>query len=209
MGRFWRHLDHRRGYFEGWRDGAVTGWVCDPAQPRKPQQILIICDGREHLLTADLHRADVHKTGIGDGYCGFRIRLMPGAAETHLRCVWADTGEDLPGSPCSFDHARRPRSARPGTLRLVLDEPARGDPRLSGYLIDSAAPFRRRRIGLFVSGCQIAQARASLYRSDARVEGGDGFNGFNLLARWPKLALLSLVDLDSGTRLLRFFRSAR
>lgn len=196
----------RLGYFEGLRDNCLAGWARDAAQPRQAARLRLSAPGAAPVTVfADRYRADVQKAGQGDGYCGFVVpaaRFAPGAV---IRCAWADDDLPLPGPMPSSPRPHTASGLQIGPWQLALDPPLRGDPRIGGHLLDPRRPGHRAQLGLYLGAVLLQRATACLYRPEARLPGGDGFNGFAFLP--PRRgAVLDLVDLEQGMRLARVRR---
>jgi len=194
------------GRFEGRRGDTLSGWIFDPSAPRQPLAVqLIASNGAQAIALADRHRADVQRAGYGDGYCGFRVDCKSFADARSVDCYCVDSGRKLPGSPRLVAHPPAGLASHSGSWRLGLDAAVLGDACISGHVVDPRQPGRRARLGLYGGGVLLAWQRACLYRLEAAIHGGDGFNGFAFFT--PRQGLrLSIVDLDRQLVLKRLRR---
>lgn len=92
-----------RGNLEPVRDGIVTGWVWDPAQPAMRLTVQLLIDGSVCCeIVANRFRPDLKQAGIGDGGHGFMARIPADLADGTDRQVEARVAgldQSLPGSP--------------------------------------------------------------------------------------------------------------
>jgi hypothetical protein len=199
--------DGRVGWFEGVREGRLCGWAFVPGDTSRILEVTLTSSAGAMLtVRADRFRADLQAAGGGDGWHGFSAptTALPGA-ESAASCTWSDLGLALPGSPWSAP--RRPgRRYRAGSVTLLVDTPAAGDPRLTGYVRDRAHPLRRLTLAAVGPAGELATTIASLYRDDQGRPAGDGFHGFMLpLPTPPRLieGFISIVDADHDRVLAR------
>ncbi|MFN4016088.1 MAG: hypothetical protein ACK4JB_12190 [Reyranella sp.] len=186
------------GYIDGLSRGQIRGWVVDPEFPGRRVVVHVEAargtDRRQ--VVADRYRADVHKQGIGDGYCGFAVpgKFFAPAARIRFLCgrPLREFGRfSLPPPPGKSTTFRR------GALVVRLDRrPASAG--LTGWALQRRDLEHRRRLLLCANGHILATQTATLFREDSLTEGGDGLHGFSL----PPIDAssgLALVDACSGT----------
>jgi hypothetical protein len=185
------------GNIDGLFRDQIRGWVVDPKAPGR--RVLVHAetgrgaDGRQ--VVADRYRADVHKQGIGDGYCGFAVPVKFFAPSAKIRF--------LGGQPLRefgrFHLAARRRKAvtiRKGLLVVYLDRrPASAG--LTGWALKRNEFEQRRRLLLCANGHILATQTATLFREDSLTEGGDGLHGFSLPPVGSSSGL-ALVDAFTG-----------
>lgn len=193
--------DGRRGWFEGVREGRLCGWTHLPSDPNRVLDVILSSSTSPTVtVRADYYRADLQAAGLADCYHGFSfpVEMLPGAQQ-FAECRWADLDAQLPGSP--WTPAHRKKRVQKGAIRLVLDSPPAGDPRLSGSVYDMRHPLRRVKIGAKWEGDSPVLTVASLYRNSAWGETDDGFHGFVLPLPAP-LRMLSqgIVIFDADHR---------
>ena len=153
--------------------------------------------GRE-AARADRYRADLQRAGLGDGHCGFVLRLPTMSGWATLR-VFAG-GEELDGSPVERPSPGRipPRIRTSGRFRVSLDPPHLSGVRLTGWAVDLGDPGRPLRLALVCGGTRMASARACLFRPE-RAASEAAFCGFDLPSPAPPHGPLALVDELDGT----------
>src|SRR5687768_10496751 len=83
------------GYVDGEVRGRLHGWAFDPAHPSQRLTVSVIGPTGPPVNTfADRYRADVHQSGLGDGYYGFSVPLRYSDAAS-VRVVCNDSGVEL------------------------------------------------------------------------------------------------------------------
>lgn len=186
------------GHVDGLSRGQIRGWAIDleasgectvvhfeTAHGAKLRQVL-----------ADRYRADVHKQGIGDGYCGFAVPAKYFDPSARIRFFCGQPLREL--GRFSF-RAAAPKAAtfRRGSLVLRIDRrPAAAG--LTGWILNRQDLEQRRRLLLCSNGHILATQTATLFRQDSLSEGGDGLHGFSL----PPVDAssgLAIVDASTGT----------
>ncbi|MEA4855226.1 formyltransferase family protein [Solidesulfovibrio sp.] len=90
----------------------ILGWVRDANAPSVRQEVKLVVDGRDYLLTADEFRPDVCEAGFGDGHSGFSWSVpghlrdgRPHRVEAYCK------GQPVPGSPKLAVFPRPPQDA--------------------------------------------------------------------------------------------------
>jgi hypothetical protein len=88
------------GHLDAPQEEIVLGWVRDSTASTTRQEVKLVVDGREFLLTADVYRPDVCAAGFGDGYSGFvwNVPEMYRDGRPH-RVEALCKGRPIPGSP--------------------------------------------------------------------------------------------------------------
>jgi glycosyltransferase involved in cell wall biosynthesis len=87
------------GWVETLRSDRVSGWVWNPAEPSKRQQVMVEVDGVVvGSGVADRFRQDLLAAGKGDGRYGFRIELLGKGPENvaRLKCSVVGYASPLP-----------------------------------------------------------------------------------------------------------------
>ncbi len=186
------------GYVDGLSRGHIRGWAVDLEAPG--HCVLVHVESghfaERRQIVADRYRADVHKQGIGDGYCGFAVPAKYFDPAARIRFLCGQPIREL--GRFSF-RAARPKATtyRKGPLVLRLDRRAAGAS-LTGWAVNRQDLEQRRRLLLCANGHILATQSATLFREDSLAEGGDGLHGFSL----PPVdasAGLTIVDASTGT----------
>jgi len=112
-----RKLEARIGLVRGKLMGNVattdhagaTGWALDEAHPGAPVAVEFVARGAvvAHAL-AELRRPDLAMAGVGEGRCGFVVRLrrpLPAGRDHLLQVRRVGDGADVPGSPLLLPRA--------------------------------------------------------------------------------------------------------
>jgi hypothetical protein len=166
------------GCLDGIHRRRIRGWALDSVAPLRRLQVELVVEsqGRIAISSADHYRADVYKSGLGDGYCGFSIdgaKLAEGSL-VRVFClrphVELATASQMAGS--------KPPLERNGVI-LHLDEPV-GLPCLTGWAKSRTSPEVRRHLVLRIGNRAICQQKATLYRAESVAGDSDGFHGFAL-----------------------------
>ena len=186
------------GHIDGLSRDQIRGWVVDLEAPRTCVVVHVAsthgADGRQ--VVADRYRADVHKQGIGDGYCGFALPAKFFAPSARIRFLCGQPLREF--GRFSFPAAHRKATTfRKGPLVVRLDRrPATAG--LTGWALNRQYLEQRRRLLLCRNGHILATQAATLFREDSLTEGGDGLHGFSLppVDAWSGLAM---VDAFTGT----------
>jgi hypothetical protein len=186
----------RTGWFEGRRGPLLVGWAVAGGTTAGGAWLRLEGDDGSTLpVCASRFRADVQKAGHGDGYCGFADAADRFRGARQVRCIWADSGLELPGSPRPLHQPEAPplRFER-GPLVAVVDAALPGSDMLSGYAMDLGQPFRR-----VLAGAGEGQAmQACLFRADSLGSGGDGFHGFLFRLSGPRRRRFLVLDGAGG-----------
>ena len=187
------------GHVDGERHGHFCGWTFDRRDPRRRLIVSIHAEpGIRIVELADRYRADVHQSGLSDGYCGFSvplhrlgdcrgIRVFCTFPHVELRGPHASRRQQLPARPVIFQR---------DSYTLQLDK-GPSSPSISGWALDSAFPATRRLLVLRRDGQIVMVQRAALYRPELVDSRRDGFHGFSLTPS-PQTGLLTLEDGTSG-----------
>jgi hypothetical protein len=191
--------DGRQGWFEGVREGQLCGWTYVPDDPYRVLQVTLSSASGARTVLADGYRADLGALGLTEHCHGFSlpIEALPGA-EFSAECTWTDLGLSLPGSPWAPRVGLKMR-LRKGPMRLSLDSPAAGDPRLTGSAYDARDPLRRITIGAKWAETGSSTTVASLYRLPEWGVADDGFHGFLLALPAPLRMMprgIAIFDAD-------------
>jgi hypothetical protein len=189
------------GRLEACIDAQVVGWVWSPAAADSRVIVRLQADnGATVTVTADRHRADVQKSGWGDGYCGFAVPAHLFSGANAVRGFSLDPPAELPGSPLSLRPRPRPEPHVVDDWLILIDPPKSNRRRLSGWILDPRYPPNRPIVELRIGDTAVGRSRACLFRPDA--DGGDdGLHGFLLHrpARSPRgRAVLRVIG--SGER---------
>lgn len=179
----------------GWVDGLsqdhIRGWAFDRSRPGLRLTVRAISEsGHTVQVLADRYRADVHKSGYGDGHYGFAVPISLLGRFESTRFVCEPSGVKLHAANTVL-----PLVFRRGTFILHLDQPIPGA-RLTGWAMDRADLNRRCRLKVFAAGREIANLRATLFRPEAVAQGGDGLCGFSVQVP-PESRNLIIVDLHT------------
>jgi len=185
------------GYIDGLSQDQIRGWAVDLEASGK--RVLVHVEsargGVRRQIVADRYRADVHKQGIGDGYCGFAVPAKFFAPLAHLRFLYGHPLREL--GRFSLPAARpKATTIRKGPLVFRLDRRAASEG-LTGWALNRDDLEQRRRLLLLANGHILATQTATLFREDSLTEGGDGLHGFSL----PPVGAssgLALVDAFTG-----------
>lgn len=186
------------GHIDGLFQGQIRGWVVDREAPGHCVTIHVETSGGadRRQVIADRYRADVHKQGIGDGYCGFAVAARHFGPASRIRFLCGRPLREL-GRFSLRNAPPKGTIYRKGRLVLRLDRrPATAG--LTGWVVNREDLDERRRLLLCANGHILATQMATLFREDALVEGGDGLHGFSLPPVGASSAL-ALVDASSGT----------
>lgn len=118
------------GFVDGLTHGALRGWAVRQDHGSKVKQggvdVLVLHDGVEiGRVKTDKHRADVAKAFNCDPYCGFMFR--PPARYRDGRSYTFDfrlaaNGEQIEGSPVSFEYAAHLSDTRVARLHNVVED---------------------------------------------------------------------------------------
>jgi len=186
------------GYVDGHSRGHIRGWAIDLQAPNSVVMVSFETSRgvRVGQVIADRYRADVHKQGFGDGYCGFAVPAEHFDPSARIRFFCGRPRHEL--GRFSF------RTAGPGANRftrghfvLRLDRrPATAG--LTGWVLSRQDLHQRRRLLLCANGQILATQTATLFREDSLAEGGDGLHGFSL----PPVdasSQLTIIDASTGT----------
>lgn len=110
---------HLQGYIDRVTPSQIIGWVWDYNNRTKRINIELSCnENRVGMFLANQYRADIESAGIGDGYYGFSLELneaILASSENYVRLRWAETGDDILGSPIVI-----PRNGAPPVVRAPL-----------------------------------------------------------------------------------------
>lgn len=88
------------GHLDAPQPERILGWVRDSNAPTVRQEVKLIIDGRDHLLTASEFRPDVCEAGFGDGHSGFSWAVPLSLRDGRPHRVEAYCkGQPIPGSP--------------------------------------------------------------------------------------------------------------
>jgi len=190
----------------GWLDGPsrdrLHGWVLDKTSLSRRLTVEVVSGSSRFLVLADRYRADLHQSGLGDGYYGFSVplRRLDGARTARVACIAPHV--ELGIANLAID--RRPTSGKSysfqrGTYTLSVDSIEGG--RLSGWAVDTSRPALRRVLQLRWSSRIVARQRATLFRADSVDSERDGLHGFSFA--WPLepakgRSLLRLLHLGRG-----------
>jgi hypothetical protein len=183
------------GSYDGVRLGRVHGWAFDPAHPTERIVVeAVSLSGARVPAVADRYRADVHKSGWGDGYSGFAIPVDRLGDAEGLRIFCCHPSAELPG-PATGPKAGRPLRAQRQSYMLHLDDRRPGAP-LTGWAVDWDCPDRRRLLQFQGEAGNVVRQRATLFRADMRSSRSDGYLGFSLPA--PSGRGATITDLANG-----------
>ena len=186
------------GYIDGHSRGQIRGWVVDLDFPG--QRVVVHVEasrgGVRRQVVADRYRADVHKQGIGDGYCGFAVPARFFAPSARIRFLCGQPLREL-GRFTLPAPGRKATTFRKGPLVVRLDRRPASDG-LTGWALHRHDLEHRRRLLLCANGHIVAAQTATLFREDSLIEGGDGLHGFSLPAIDPAPGL-AMVDAFTGT----------
>lgn len=168
------------GYIDGLSRDQIRGWAVDLEAPGECVVVHVeTARGVDHRqVIADRYRADVHKQGIGDGYCGFAVSAKFFAPWARIRFLCGEPLREF--GRFSFPAApRKANTFRKGPLVVRLDRrPATAG--LTGWALNREDLEQRRRLLLCANGQILATQTATLFREDSLTEGGDGLHGFSL-----------------------------
>lgn len=186
------------GYIDGLSRDQIRGWAVDLDAPGECVVVHVeaarAADGRQ--VVADRYRADVHKQGIGDGYCGFAVPAKFFAPSARVRFLGGHPLREF--GRFSFPAApRKATTFRKGPLVVRLDR-RNATAGLTGWALNRQDLEQRRRLLLCANGHILATQTATLFRDDSLTEGGDGLHGFSL----PPVDAssgLAMVDAFTGT----------
>lgn len=186
------------GYIDGLSRDQIRGWAVDPETAGKSVVVHVesVRGADRRQVVADRYRADVHKQGIGDGYCGFAVPAKFFAPSARIRFLCGQPLREF-GRFSLPAPRRKATTFRMGPLvvRLDLRVATAG---LTGWALNRQDLKQRRRLLLCANGHILATQTATLFREDSLAEGGDGLHGFSLPpmdASWG----LAMVDAFTGT----------
>lgn len=189
------------GWIDGVSRGRLHGWVFHRAHPSRRLTVEVFPTVGDRLVVlADRYRADLHQSGLCDGYCGFSVPMQRLSKSTSVRIAsrapFFDLGvADL--TQCPAAQASRPATFHCSSYCMQIDRPA-GPAHITGWA--SALPARNvRRVLRLRSGIDVlAQQRATLYRPEIAVGDCDGYHGFSF--PWPLASNrpLALEDIELG-----------
>jgi len=123
------------GHFDAPQTDHILGWVRDSNAPTVRQEVKLVVDGQEFLLTADRYRPDVAEAGFGDGHSGFFWTAPPAFRDGRPhRIEVVCKGHPVPGSPRLAVFPREAASAplispRPDALPDAAEPGPRNDDR--------------------------------------------------------------------------------
>ena len=181
--------------YDGVQLGRIHGWAFDPAHPTARLVMEVVSpSGARVSAVADRYRADVHKSGLGDGYCGFAIPLdrLGDAAGLRIFCRHPRMELARSAPPAT---GNRPVLVQRRSYVLHLDNRPPGTP-LTGWAVDWDCPDRRRLLQLQSGGGTVIRQRATLFRGDLRNSRSDGYLGFALPSPGGNRA--TITDLGNG-----------
>lgn len=193
-----------RGSLDGLSRGRLHGWVLDPAAPLRRLTIEVQAPtGKRVTLLADRYRADVHQSGLGDGYCGFSVPLQHLGTSGPVRVACTDPQVELGVIDVSHSPSATlaPMIFEQAAYILSVDMPI-GPKHISGWAANRACPTSRRMLRLHGNGRTLAQQRATLFRSDAATFLADGYHGFWLSLPTTTAKRLCLDDIATGSTFL-------
>lgn len=186
------------GGYDGIRADRIHGWAFDPARPATRLVVeAVSLSGIRVQAIADRYRADVHKSGWGDGYSGFAIPLGQLGDTAGLRIFCCHPKVELPG-PATLPKRGRPVRVQRKSYVLHLDDRPPGTP-LTGWAVDWDCPDRRRMLLLRSETGQAVRQRATQFRADIRNSRSDGYLGFSLPT--PAGRGATITDLANGVSL--------
>jgi hypothetical protein len=165
------------GSFDGIDGGTIGGWVWDPKDPDRPVRVEVY-DGKTLLaaVVADQLRPDLLKAKMGNGRHAFSYVLPPGVRDGKphtIRVAIAGAGQDLPGSPKTF---QSPPAARPEPEGRV-DSFSEGS--IGGWAWDPGKPNRAVRVEVYDGNTLLATVAADQLRQDLlKAKMGNGRHGF-------------------------------
>src|SRR5471032_808414 len=114
------------GRIDGERHDRFCGWAFDRREPRRRLVVFIRTEpGVGVFELADRYRADVHQSGLGDGYCGFSVPLQRLGDIRNVRVFCSSPRIELRGRkpPGRLRRTRaRPVLFQRDTYTLQLDE---------------------------------------------------------------------------------------
>lgn len=186
------------GYIDGLSRDQIRGWAVDLETPGNCVVVHVESarDAGRRQVIADRYRADVHKQGIGDGYCGFAVPAKYFDPAARIRFLCGQPLRELGRFSLRNAHPKG-TTYRKGSLVLRLDRrPVTAG--LTGWALDRQDLEQRRRLLLCANGHILATQAATLFREDSLMEGGDGLHGFSL----PPVDAssgLAMVDAFTGT----------
>lgn len=184
------------GSIDGERHDRFCGWAFDRHNPRRRLVVSIgATPGIRILELADRYRADVQKSGLCDGYCGFSVPLDRLGDRRGIRvfCTFPRVELHDPNTSRRLQSPARSMMFQRGTYTLQLDE-MRPDRVISGWALDIASPEIRRPLVLRRDRLIVRSQRATLYRPELVDYQRDGFHGFSLTLPGPQKVSLTLED---------------
>lgn len=189
------------GWIDGVSRGRLHGWVFHRPNPSRRLTVEIFpAIGDRLVVLADRYRADLHQSGLCDGYCGFSVPMQRLSKSTSVRIAtrapFFDLGvADL--SQCPVAQTSKPATFRCSSYCMQIDRPV-GPTHITGWA--SALPGRNtRRVLRLRSGIDVlAQQRATLYRPEIAVGDCDGYHGFSFPRPFGSNRPLALEDIESG-----------
>ena len=190
------------GWVDGVSRGRLQGWAfCRPYPLRRLTVDISTATGRRLVIVADRYRADLQRSGLGDGYYGFSVPLQrlcdSGRVRIATRAPYFELGIVNPweGPPAN---ARGGAIFRREWYSLQIDRPL-GPAYVTGWAISCPSTNYRRVLRLRQGGKVLAQQRATLYRSELAVGDCDGYHGFALALPLGSRRSLAVEDADSGS----------
>jgi hypothetical protein len=186
------------GHIDGLSQNQIRGWAVDLKAPGNFVVIHVEStrDAGRQQVVADRYRADVHKQGIGDGYCGFAVPAKCFSPAARIRFLFGQPLREL-GRFSLRNAPPKGTTYRAGPLVLRLDRrPITAG--LTGWALNRQDLEQRRRLLLCANGHILATQSATLFREDSLTEGGDGLHGFSLPPA-EAVSDLAIVDASTGT----------
>jgi hypothetical protein len=186
------------GYIDGLFRDQIRGWAVDLETPGNCVVVHVESarGAGSRQVIADRYRADVHKQGIGDGYCGFAVPAKYFDPAARIRFLCGQPLRELGRFSLRNAHPKG-TTYRKGSLVFRLDRrPVTAG--LTGWALDRQDLEQRRRLLLCANGHILATQPATLFREDSLMEDGDGLHGFSL----PPVDAssgLAMVDAFTGT----------
>lgn len=152
-------VDRRAGLY-------VDGWVFDPESPTQAVVVELLADGVSVSETvASIFRSDLLLAKIGDGKCGFKLRIPNTLfdARPHVLAVREkNSGQILKGNEVSFEVAPDTRAAIEGQEGTCI----------CGWFYDPGAHNLAGEVEVWIDGEIAGRGYADQYREDVE---GSGF----------------------------------
>lgn len=189
------------GYIDGVNRGRLHGWVFDRSDPFRRLTVEMVTDvGSRRVVLADRYRADLHQSGLCDGYCGFSVPIehFPERASVRIatRAPCIELGiTDLSQRPVT--DAAKAVTFRCASYSMQIDPPL-GHIHITGWAVAFPGRNLRRIIRLRSGSNVLAQQRATLYRSEIAVGDCDGYHGFSFPLPIGSTLPFALEDAASG-----------